>query len=385
MLHEFLTENRHALITRCREKVARRMAPRPSGAELEHGIPLFLMQLVKTLELEEISTPSDSRRVFTDVEPVETLVSSELTATAAKHGNELLRQGFTVDQVVHDYGDLCQAITELAVEQNAPVTIYEFRTLNRCLDNAIADAVTEFGRERDVGISNEGTAAMGERLGFLAHELRNLLNSAMLAVVAMKAGDVGMAGATGAVLDRSLLGLRNVIDRSLADVRLAVGLPRQRERIELGAFIAEVQVAGVLEAKTRECAFNVLPVEPGLAVDADRQMLASAVANLLQNAFKFTRRHSPVSLKAYSRENRVLIEVEDECGGLPQGAAEILFRPFEQCGTDRTGLGLGLSIAQRGVEANGGFMRVRDLPGTGCVFTIDLPLRSKLPAIESTG
>lgn len=385
MLHEFLTENRQTLITRCREKVARRMAPRPSGAELEHGIPLFLGQLVKTLQLEQTTFPPASHEVSGPPEPGKTPVASEIGKTAAKHGNELLRQGFTVDQVVHDYGDLCQAITELALEENAPVTTDEFRTLNRCLDNAIADAVTEFGRERDTQISNEGAQAMGERLGFLAHELRNLLNSAMLAVVAIKAGDVGMSGATGAVLDRSLLGLRNVIDRSLADVRLAVGLPRQRERIELGEFIAEVQVAGLLEAKTRGCAFSVSPVEPGLAVDADRQMLASAVANLLQNAFKFTRRHSHVSLKAYSRENRVLIEVEDECGGLPQGAAEILFRPFEQRGTDRTGLGLGLSIAQRGVEANGGFMRVRDLPGTGCVFTIDLPLRSKLPAIESTG
>ena len=49
-----------------------------------------------------------------------------------------------MDQVIHDYGDLCQAITELAFEQAAPFETKEFRTLNRCLDNAIADAVTEF-------------------------------------------------------------------------------------------------------------------------------------------------------------------------------------------------------------------------------------------------
>jgi signal transduction histidine kinase len=375
MLHEFLTANRQVLITRCREKVAKRIAPPLGDAELQHGIPLFLDQLVKTLQLEQTLTPLDSRKVSGPSEPGKTRVFSEIGTTAAKHGNELLQRGFTVDQVVHDYGDLCQAITELAVEENAPVTTDEFRTLNRCLDNAIADAVTEFGRQRDNLISTKGAHAMGERLGYLAHELRNLLDSAMLAVAAIKSGDVGMAGATGAVLDRSLTGLRDVIDRSLADVRLAVAMPAQRERIDLAEFVAEVQVAGMLEARARRCTLTVTPVEPGLAVDADRQMLSSAIANLLQNAFKFTRRHTDVSLRAYGTpDNRALIEIEDACGGLPQGTADKLFRPFEQHATDRTGLGLGLSITQRSIEANGGVVQVRDKPGTGCVFIIDLPL-----------
>jgi signal transduction histidine kinase len=375
MLHEFLIANRQTLIARCREKVARRTPRRPGDAELEHGIPRFLGQLVRTLELEQTPTPLDSRRVSGPSEPEKSPASSEIGRTAAKHGNELLLKGFTVDQVVHDYGDLCQAITELALENDAPVTTDEFRTLNRCLDNAIADAVTEFGRQRDSLISTEGAHAMGERLGVLAHELRNLLDAAMLAVAAIKAGNVGIAGATGAVLDRSLIGLRNVIDRSLAEVRLSVGMTTPRERVDVAQFVAEVQVAGLLEANARGCALAVAPVEPGLGVDVDRQMLSSAVANLLQNAFKFTRRASRVSLRACRSAQRVLIEIEDECGGLPQGTAEKLFRPFEQHSADRTGLGLGLSIARRSVEANGGTVRVRDLPGTGCVFTIDLPLR----------
>ena len=97
------------------------------------------------------------------------------------------------------------------------------------------------------------------------------------------------------------------------------------------------------------------------------------VANLVQNAFKFTAAKSHVALRARAEGERVLIEVEDECGGLPAGATEALFAPFEQRGGDRTGVGLGLSISRRGVEANGGTLRVRDLPGRGCVFTIDLP------------
>ena len=102
-------------------------------------------------------------------------------------------------------------------------------------------------------------------------------------------------------------------------------------------------------------------------------MLLSAVGNLLQNAFKFTQHHTAVSLSAYAADDRVRIDVEDNCGGLPSGDTEEMFRPFAQNGEDKSGVGLGLSICRRSVEANNGILSVSDLPGSGCVFTIDLP------------
>src|SRR4051812_35164040 len=283
MLHEFLTSNYHALVSRCRAKVANRAVPWASDAELLHGIPVFLEQLIRTLEIEESATPLDSRTISGPSDGPKTPVSSEIGTAAAKHGKELLVHGFTVDQVVHDYGDLCQAIAELALEQSAAVTTEEFRTLNRCLDNAIADAVAEYGHQREGQVLASGADALGERLGALAHELRNLLDSAMLAVSAVKRGHVGLGGPTGAMLDRSLAGLRTVIDRSLAEVRLEAHLRTQPERIALADFIADIQVAAQLEADMRRCSLTVMPVAAGLALLADRQMLASAVANLLQN------------------------------------------------------------------------------------------------------
>ena len=372
MLHEFLDANRTELIERCRAKVALRPAPRPTPKEMEHGIPLFLGQLIETLRLEQGHGAAKNPGISGPSQP-ERHVPSEIATAATKHGHELLRQGFTVDQVVHDYGDLCQAVTELAIEKKAPVSADEFHTLNRCLDDAIADAVTEFGWQRDQLISEMGNRAMSERLGFLAHELRNFLNTAMLSFAAIKSGSVGLNGATAAVLDKSLVGLRDLIDRALADVRLAAGVPTQLDYVAVVRFIAEVQVAASLEAKAKGCEFTVFPVEPGLAVHADKQLLYSAVSNLLQNAFKFTRPHGHVSLKAYGTGDRVLIEVEDQCGGLPPGKAEAMFLSFEQHHADRSGLGLGLSISRRAVEACGGKLRVRDMPGIGCVFTIDLP------------
>jgi signal transduction histidine kinase len=136
--------------------------------------------------------------------------------------------------------------------------------------------------------------------------------------------------------------------------------------------LEEVTVAAQLETTARGIVFSVV-IEPALSVQVDRQMLSSAIANLLQNAFKFTRSGGRISLTARVVAKHVLIEVADECGGLPSGQAEELFRPFEQRSGDRSGLGLGLSISRRAVEANGGTLSVRDVPGTGCVFTIELP------------
>ena len=368
MLHAFLSTHHNELVERCRSRVARRSAPRPTPHEIEHGIPLFLGQLIETLRLEEI--PGAIAKPAS--EPGDGSANSEMAETAAKHGSELLRRGFTVDQVVHDYGDLCQAVTELAVETQAPISAAEFHTFNLCLDNAIAGAVTEFAGQRARRVSAEADVASSERLGSLAHELRNHINTAILAFAAIRGGGVGLQGATAAVVDRSFTALRDLIDGALAEVRLEAG-PLLLVDLRVDRLIAEVQSAASMEARERKCEFSVSYVAPELTVHADKLMLCSAVSNLLQNAFKFTRPLSLVSLRAYGVGERVLIEVEDECGGLPDGKAEAIFHSFEQHGGDRSGVGLGLSIARRAVEASGGTLSARDIPGIGCLFTIDLP------------
>jgi len=386
VLHEFLTANRVDLIERCRLKVTKRLAPKVTDTELTHGIPAFLDQLIKTLRVEQTSDPLRSRKVSGPAGGGP--VVSEIGATAALHGRELSLQGFTVEQVVHDYGDLCQAITDLAFERSARIEIDEFRTLNRCLDNGIADAMTEYAFQRNSVEENNDAKALNERLGFLAHELRNHLHIATLAVTAIKAGNVGLTGATGAVLDRSLIEMRSLIDRSLADVRVAAGMPPRHQLVSLFDFVSDVTVSASLEAQSRGCLFTVSPIDSELALDVDREMLLSAVGNLLQNGFKFTKPHTEVSLSAYATADRIRIDVEDHCGGLPPGAAENVFASFKQRGENRSGLGLGLSICRRSVEANNGALRVRDIPGSGCVFTIDLPRhilppQSRAPTVPS--
>ena len=200
MLSEFLTTHRQAIITNSRAKVASRSAPRATALELETGVPLFLDQLIATLRLEKAPAsgkPSDR----------------QIGLSAATHGRALQEIGFTVDQVVHDYGDICQGITDLAIELNAPITADEFRTLNRCLDEAMAEAVLAFGLQRESCLS----ADAAERMKFLSKELRTLVGSSMLVFQVLKGGSVGVGGSTGAVLEQNLSRMRDLLDHSFAE------------------------------------------------------------------------------------------------------------------------------------------------------------------------
>ena len=349
MLHEFVTANRAAIIAGCRARIASRPVPRPTDRELEYGVPLFLDQLALAL------------RVALEVNPRQ---SQQIAESAALHGNELLHSGFTIGQVVRDYGGICQTITEMAIEMEASITAREFQTLNLCLDDAIAGAVTEYGRVRE----REGA----ERTGYHAHEMRNLLNSAFLAINVLQTGTVGLSGSTGGVLTRSLMGMRNLIDHELAEVRLGAGV-HHRETVVVRELIEDVEVAASLDASARGLQFAVVSIANDVTIHVDRQILASVVANLLQNAFKFTRTGGLVTLRARATSDLVFIDVEDQCGGLPPGKIDEMFRPFEQHGPDRTGLGLGLGICHRGARINGGALRMLNHSGTGCTFTVELP------------
>lgn len=361
MLYDFVVAQRDELISRTKAKASARPWPSASANEMPNGVPLFLTQLSETLRMETSAVP------FSD---------SAIGSTAARHGRDLLTTGFTISQVVHDYGDVCQAITELAVEKKATISAEEFHTLNRCLDTAIAEAVTEYARLREEATSDHEV----ERFGQVAHELRNQIQTALLSFQVLKTGSVGVSGSTGVVLGRSLIGLRDLVDRALSEVRLAAAAQR-RDRVSLLVFIDEVAVAANLHAEYRAIRLTVEPVDPALAIVVDPQLLASALMNLLQNAFKYTHEHGLVTLRTRVDEGRVCIEVEDECGGAERIEAD-LWRSFgDRRGTDRSGLGLGLSISRKAVKANGGEVRSRTLPGKGCIFTIDLPLA--LPIVAS--
>jgi signal transduction histidine kinase len=357
MLSDFISLHRAEILALTREKVAVRTAPRATETELEEGVPLFLEQLMGVLRAQELRGAASN---------------PQIGKTAEHHGAWRMRIGFTVDQLVHDYGDVCQAITELAVDLDKTIATDDFRLLNKCLDFAIARAVTEFERQR----TREQSEQENERTGFLAHELNNLVNTAKLTFHVLKQGKVAIGGSTGAVLERTLNSIAEVVDRSVAKVRVATGV-FARDRVLVSELMEELQVTAAIEAANRGFNLEVSPLTQALEIETDRLLVVGAVVNLLRNAFKFSAPGSTIGLRASKiAGDNIRIEVEDECGGLPPGDEEGLFQSFEQRNIDRSGLGLGLSVSRQNIRAVGGELRVRNLPGRGCIFSVELPLQA---------
>jgi signal transduction histidine kinase len=358
VLDSFIEENRGAIVAAvCARFIDRASSGASSVAEnsLAGGIDTFLTQVGTALRSAMSGAP---------------LV--QLRDTAGAFGNDMLLRGVTIGQVVHVYGDTGQAIAELALQQQIVIPATDARVLQICVDDAIAGAVTGYSDQRERMIQVEGT----ERLGMLAHELRTALSTGSLAYASLQTGQVAIGGSTGHLLGRSLARLASLIDRSLADVRLDAGINRV-EPISVAGFLEELEISASMVAQAKGIRSAIPRVNAAVTIEGDRQILTSAVANLLQNAFKFTPQGATVSLTTEVTSDRVLFDVEDECGGLPPGKIDELFAPFSQRGSDRTGLGLGLSICLKAARASAGEIRVRDIPGKGCVFVLDLPRKTR--------
>ena len=357
MLHNFLVENR----TEIDDRVAQRLRARESrlgGSTPSLELSQFLGQVSVSLRHQPDQPASGT---------------SEIGVTAARHGANLMRAGKPASEAVEAYADVCQAVTGLAIEQHVAISTSDFYVFNRCLDDAIGGAVGEHAR-----ITEEVRAADElQRLGHAAHEMRDQLQTARLSFEALKRTTALLDHPSANLLGRSLVNLTKLIERTLADVRLAAGVER-REPLQLDAFLSEVAASAQMHADSRGLIVVVKSTTQG-TIEADPQLLMSAVMNLVHNALKFTSPGSTVAVMANIQSGRLILSVEDQCGGIPDHAGE-LFRAFDdRRGVDRTGLGLGLSIARRVVRSHHGDIEVRNRPGVGCVFTIDMPALAPLP------
>src|SRR5471030_2639660 len=279
MLHQFLSNNRDDLIERCRLKVAHRPARGATARQLRSGMPLFLDQLIQALRLEQTARPMDSRKISGPAGGRSSF--SAIGTSASLHGRQLLELGFSVSQVVHDYGDLCQAITDLAIERDAPFQVEEFQTLNRCLDNAIADAVTEFSYQRDSISAEKLLKDNNERLSYFVHEMHNLLGTTALAFTAAKVGNLSLSGATGTILERSIFNLSNLIDDSLVDIKEMGQQTYPFSTFDLSTFIADAKASVELLAEKMGYQLEVLPVDADLRISGNRSLLLAALAHIL--------------------------------------------------------------------------------------------------------
>jgi signal transduction histidine kinase len=349
-LFALLKEQRARLIQGWSQKIRATVAdaslPR---AELLDHIPAFVDELTQALYPDALPLPPGS-------------------PTAAEHGEQRLRLGFNVSEVVREYGALHACILDLAGEAGVTLTPQEQGVVQEWISTGVADAVGEYVRQRDLEFQRQAS----EHLGFIAHEVRNPLGGARLALDRLRREAVSPSRALD-MMDRNLRRASDLIDNVLNQASLQMGLVPRPMPVELASFLAEIADEAGAEADTKSIQLSV-HAPPGLVIQADPRLLRSAVSNLLHNALKFTPPSSKVTMTAAAVEGRVRVEVADGCGGLPPGKVDELFMPLVQRGADRRGFGLGLAIALQAAEAHHGTIRVEDRPGLGCAFIIDLPL-----------
>lgn len=383
-LLEFLKDNETTILSNTEAKSRRLAGAGPSSLQSKRGLPLFFHQLLDVLEQapaipaeSAVDSEGMSKAAYAADEPAIAVAAGrlhevEVAKCAGVFGTELQRLGYTLSHVVHAYGSICQAITELAIEKQVRIATAEFRQLNESLDTAIAGAVTTFQRQRAEG----DTARETENLGFLAHELRNSLHVVNISLRLIKNGTVGFAGSTGHVLDKALKRMEELVDRSLTEVRLRVDPQVHKTTASFFQLVEQVVLTAEVEAEARSQSLAT-EIDPALDIDADQYLLFSAVSNLVQNAIKYSCRGGTIRIRGSSSNGEASIEVEDECGGLVSMTPRDLFKPYEQQNQNRDGIGLGLTIAKRAVELNDGTIEVENLPGRGCIFRIKVPGATK--------
>jgi signal transduction histidine kinase len=350
-LHEFISKNRDEILEICLEKV-REYSPASTDSELAADFYVVIDEIVRALQ-EGAGLP----------------VHSPLpgkSAAASKHGARRQRLGYTVEKIARDFGSISFAVGELSSRDGLSFGGREYQIFNSCVDTAIASALEQFSSESRRQYEDD----TAQKIGFLAHELRNALSSARMSFVMLKGGQVGIHGKTADILERALRRLENLIGHTLLAVRLQAGKKPEVKRMRVVDLFTDVEETAVPERGIGV----VVDADDALEVEVDEVLMISALSNLLQNAYKFTKPGGQITLRARpdEREPFVFLEVEDQCGGLPPGTHEDLFKPYVQQGKNRTGLGLGLAITREAVEAHNGELSVRDLPGEGCIFSIVL-------------
>jgi signal transduction histidine kinase len=353
LLPDAIEQQKGAIIERWLDRAHHAISPRavPRGDVLDE-LGLVIDALITALRTERIGEPNAPAPLH----------------LARSHGRQRFHAGYDIAAVVREHFILREVIFEAVGEAGYRPQLAEVRAVAEFLFGALAESASTYAIERDREVSEQA-----ERyIGFLAHELRNPLGTARLALELLRekgeVADVPASRSLGRALDK----MQELLDGALTDFT-ARGAPRpERRPIELAEFLRDLMAEASAEAESKEVA-TAVDVDGSIRLAADPRLLRSAVSNLVRNAIKFSRPGSEVRVEGRRGSGRVSIAVADGCGGLPPGSVERLFNPFVQAGSDRSGFGLGLAIAKQVADSHDGAIRVHDVPGRGCVFVLDLP------------
>jgi signal transduction histidine kinase len=358
-LASLLRRERAVVLERWQQRVAQFGDGLISRIELLDHMPLFVDGLIALLEQPPL-VADDPEAAAHEAAPL--------------HGAQRLAVGFDVDEVVREYGILGDVLLELLPTADTSVGSEDVRRLFAAVNAGAAEAVREYIRRRDEELQRE----QSRHRAFIAHELRTPISTALAASNLLSLTHPSLVGGRPmALLGRSLEQVRDLIDHVLLAGRLDAGVEPDRVELDLAAVVREIEELVRPEAESRQVTLSV-DVPPTLPLQADRRLVQSAVANMVRNAVKYTRRATTVRLALRSEADDAVFEVTDECGGIAASNWASIFEPYargdDATSRERDGLGLGLAIAKQSAEAHGGSLSVRNLDGEGCVFELRLPL-----------
>ncbi len=397
-IHRFLRERREQILRVWEELVlAEVRRVELAGLALRDTIPQFLDELADWLES---GGPPVARKVG---------------AEALKHVLDRLEHGLDLGQVFREYRLLRQALLLVVLEaegqeqarshpgeRGMPGRVVELARLNLGLDVALSDSIEQFvaERERRAAVAREerdkalrdtnerlreADTRKTEFLAVLSHELRNPLAPIRNSIALLRhAGPLGpQVQRAVEVIDRQTSQLSKLVDELLDIARITSGKVRLHKQV---VPLAEVIGSTVEDHRElfdkNEVALRYQDDAPSLLVEVDPARIAQVVANLLQNAVKFTPTGGHVSVALGKTEGRATVRVTDDGTGMDEAMLARLFEAFAQADTtlDRSqgGLGLGLALVRSLVELHGGDVRATSPGlGKGSEFQVSFPLVDK--------
>ncbi|HEY0134067.1 MAG TPA: sensor histidine kinase, partial [Nannocystis sp.] len=298
-VHEVLAERSEEVMLRWKATVRGTLAPESMPVvELVDHLPMFLREVIVALR--------EDRGLTATYQP-----QTEASRTAAEHGEQRLRLGFSLDSVVREYGVLRDAIVATVRDAGIDVSFRELQIVFDAIIDGIAHAVSEYTRQRDAELFRQHN----EHVAFMAHELRNPLGSARMAVALLKRGGHIPADARGAAaLDRGLQRMQEGIDHSLTVARTASGIAVRREKTRLRTLLEDVEIGALGEAQDKGIDLR-LHLEQDAEIEVDVRLISSALGNLVRNAVKYSCASGSVEIRGGISVIGVRIEVEDSCGG----------------------------------------------------------------------
>jgi signal transduction histidine kinase len=346
-LVDLILHHKDELIGKWARKVVERLGLQSTElVQLINALPHFLDEIVEYLD-----------------QPPETWRRSD---GAEAHGEHRIETGLDIGALAEEFALVAETIYELVAEHGMVVTAEESAVLVRFIGRGTAESVRAYARLRDRQLAEEAS----RHFSFVAHELRTPLQTARLAVHLMSS-DQGDQASHLKRLQRAHDQLSDLVDNSLVEARLH-GQPRMQLEPWRTLDLLQEAVANARALAWRK-AIEISVEGDDAELCVDRKLIVSALTNLIANAVKFTQDGGVVHVCTRLVDDRVLFEIEDACGGMPEDLPGRLFQPFVQAGADRSGFGLGLMIVKQAVEAHGGAIRVVNCAPKGCCFVLELP------------